>query len=171
MQTFDSYPQLIYYCLQNSPWGTVAVGLWQGKICHISFANTKEKALEHVTEQFPEAQIVATTVYPIDWQNLLRGKSHYDFVFFGTDFQKIVWQELLNIPIGKTITYAQLATRIKQPTATRAAASAVAQNNLALLVPCHRVVHTIGNTHKYRWGAKLKKTLLEWEKEAAKTSS
>lgn len=171
MQTYNIQPQLVYYCLQQTPWGMAVIGLWQGKICYVGFAETKESGHNDISKQFPQSQIVETSINPIDWEGVLRGTSHYDVVYIGTDFQKSVWQQVASIPIGKTITYAQLAIRLKQPTATRAVASAVASNHLALFVPCHRIVHTLGTTHKYRWGAKLKKTLLEWEKENAKTTA
>lgn len=158
-------PQLIYLCMQASPWGNVAIGMWQGKICHLSFALTKKDGHKNIQSDFPFAQISESNANPIDWTNLLRGNSHYDCAVFGSEFQKKVWNEIQKIPEGKTVSYHQLAVRLKQSSATRAVATAVGQNKISLIIPCHRIVHASGTVHKYRWGEKIKKTLLTWEKD------
>lgn len=81
----------------------------------------------------------------------------------GTDFQKRVWHELRRIPFGQTASYAEIAERIGQPTAVRAVATAVAQNPLAVIIPCHRVIHSDGSLGQYHWGQDLKKRLIAWE--------
>lgn len=85
----------------------------------------------------------------------------------GTDFQVRVWQELLNIPFGQTASYLQVAERLGNAKAVRAVASAIAQNPIAMLIPCHRVVHSDGTTGEYHWGPELKKRLIAWEAAAA----
>src|SRR2546422_7153471 len=80
-----------------------------------------------------------------------------------TAFQRRVWQELQKIPFGKTRTYAEIAKRIGQPTATRAVARACATNPAALVIPCHRVVRENGDLGGYRWGMDRKRALLERE--------
>ena len=81
----------------------------------------------------------------------------------GTDFQKQVWKALLRIKKGQTKTYAEVAHMIGKPTAVRAVASAIAKNNIAVLVPCHRVIKSDGSTGEYRWGGSLKKKILKSE--------
>ena len=81
----------------------------------------------------------------------------------GTDFQKSVWRVLLEIPLGQHVTYKKIATRIDQPNASRAVGSAIAANPIALLIPCHRVVPSVGGSGNYRWGANRKLALLEAE--------
>ena len=81
----------------------------------------------------------------------------------GTAFQMRVWQELVNIPLGTTTTYAQVAERIGAPRAVRAVGSACGANPAALLVPCHRVVRSDGSLGGYRWGLDVKAALLELE--------
>lgn len=81
----------------------------------------------------------------------------------GTPFQKLVWKALLKIQKGKTKTYAEVAKMIGKPTAVRAAASAIAQNKIAILIPCHRVIRSDGTIGEYRWGKELKNTLLQNE--------
>lgn len=82
----------------------------------------------------------------------------------GTDFQKKVWRELLNVPIGQTTSYGELAEKIGQPKAARAVGSAVAANPICLLIPCHRVINTNGRSGNYRWGADRKLALLDAER-------
>ena len=81
----------------------------------------------------------------------------------GTDFQKSVWQELLNIPYGKTISYLELSRRLGDVKAIRAAAAANGQNPLWIVVPCHRVVGSDGALTGYAGGLWRKKWLLEHE--------
>ena len=78
----------------------------------------------------------------------------------GTAFQQRVWQALQRIPLGATVSYAQLAAQLGQPTAVRAVAGACAANPMAVLVPCHRVVRHDGGLSGYRWGVERKRALL-----------
>lgn len=82
----------------------------------------------------------------------------------GTDFQKKVWQELINIPYGETRYYAQIAEAIGKPTATRAVASAIGKNPLLIVIPCHRVIGKNGKLTGFRSGLPLKERLLQHEK-------
>lgn len=81
----------------------------------------------------------------------------------GTDFQKRVWTALLTLNTDtdgkKTITYGELANMIGSPKAVRAVASACANNNIAVLIPCHKVVRKDGKPSGYRWGTDLKNKL------------
>ncbi len=81
----------------------------------------------------------------------------------GTDFQKKVWQELLNIPFGKTATYLDMAKRLGDPKCIRAAASANGKNPLWIIVPCHRVIGSDGSLTGYAGGLWRKKWLLDHE--------
>ena len=89
----------------------------------------------------------------------------------GTAFQQRVWRALIEIPMGSTETYTEVAQRIGMPRAVRAVARACAMNHLSLAVPCHRVVRTDGNLAGYYWGIERKKILLEREATAATDSS
>lgn len=85
----------------------------------------------------------------------------------GTPFQQEVWNELLTIPYAKTISYIQLAIRTGDPKATRAVASANGKNNIAIIVPCHRVIGSNGQLIGYGGGLWRKKWLLEHEMKVA----
>ncbi len=81
----------------------------------------------------------------------------------GTPFQQRVWQELRRIPYGNTASYADVARRIGQPTATRAVGAANGRNPLAIIVPCHRVIGADGTLTGYGGGLECKRWLLEHE--------
>ena len=81
----------------------------------------------------------------------------------GTPFQQKVWQALRQIPYGETISYAQLANHIGQPTACRAVANANGKNPISLIIPCHRVIASDGKLGGYTGGIEIKQTLLDIE--------
>ncbi|SDQ16455.1 methylated-DNA--[protein]-cysteine S-methyltransferase [Flagellimonas zhangzhouensis] len=88
----------------------------------------------------------------------------------GTDFQKKVWNALLEIPFGKTISYLELSKQLGDVKAIRAVASANGKNPLWIVVPCHRVIGTNGDLTGYAGGLHRKKWLLEHESPAKQTS-
>ena len=102
------------------------------------------------------------------WQlnDYFEGK-RIDFTFklnpSGTDFQQKVWQGLLEIPFGKTISYLELSKQLGDVKAIRAVASANGKNPLWIVVPCHRVVGTDGSLTGYAGGLWRKKWLLDYE--------
>ena len=81
----------------------------------------------------------------------------------GTDFQVKVWNELLNIPFGETISYGDLAQRIGMPKAVRAVANANGANPLSVFIPCHRVIGSDRSLTGYGGGIEVKRRLLELE--------
>ncbi len=82
----------------------------------------------------------------------------------GTPFQHKVWQALLELPMGATCSYSELAGAIGRPGASRAVGSAVGKNAVAVLIPCHRVLRAGGALGGYRWGESHKRLLLAWER-------
>ena len=83
--------------------------------------------------------------------------------FAGTEFQCSVWSELMRIPYGETISYAEVARRIDKPDAVRAVASAIATNPISIFVPCHRVVGSNSKLTGYAGGLEAKQHLLSLE--------
>jgi methylated-DNA-[protein]-cysteine S-methyltransferase len=81
----------------------------------------------------------------------------------GTPFQQKVWEALLQIPYGETISYAQLAQSIDNPKACRAVGSANGKNPIAIIIPCHRVINAGGKLGGYSYGLEIKKRLLDLE--------
>jgi methylated-DNA-[protein]-cysteine S-methyltransferase len=85
----------------------------------------------------------------------------------GTPFQQKVWKELLKVPAGETISYAELARRIRKPKAMRAVGNAMGANPVPIIVPCHRVIASGGGLGGFGGGLTLKRLLLEAERKEA----
>jgi methylated-DNA-[protein]-cysteine S-methyltransferase len=81
----------------------------------------------------------------------------------GTEFQQRVWKELYEVPFGKNLSYGELAKKMGDPTAVRAAAAANGKNKIAVIVPCHRIVGADRSLVGYAWGKARKKWLLQHE--------
>lgn len=84
-------------------------------------------------------------------------------MFVGTEFQKRVWRELLNVPYGATVSYGEMARRIGMPTAVRAVANANGANSISIFAPCHRVIGSDNSLTGYGGGIEAKRWLLELE--------
>ena len=143
-------------------------------ICSLAFGEEPGAMLEELRAAFPKARLRNDEPRLIGWFDAVR-----EFVLLprealdlpldiqGTAFEARVWRALRQVPLGRTVSYGDVARRLKRPTASRAVASACAHNKLALLIPCHRVVGADGRLSGYRWGVKRKAQLLE--REAAAT--
>ena len=88
--------------------------------------------------------------------------THLD-VYKRQPFQLIVWNELLKIPTGRLTTYGDIARKIGNPGASRAVGTAVGQNPVAFIIPCHRVIRTDGKMGGYRWGIDIKRAIIARE--------
>lgn len=124
-----------------------------------------EKSQTQLDKNNPDDKVILQTIAQIN--EYLAGKRQafdidMDFAI-GTPFQQKVWQQLLKIPYGETISYAKLAENIGQPTAFRAVANANGKNPIALLVPCHRVIASDGSLGGYTGGVAIKQQLLTLE--------
>ncbi len=159
----------LMYGFAQSPFGEYFVALTPDGIAGMNFTDGQS---EEVARSFMERRGYCWVNRDSGFANMLNeiflGHSTCGTLrvcIDGTPFQKKVWGALLSIPFGETITYKQLAERIGQPMAFRAVASAVADNYIAYLIPCHRVVHSNGSMGKYRWGAERKAAIIAWEKD------
>ncbi|MCI0611740.1 methylated-DNA--[protein]-cysteine S-methyltransferase [bacterium] len=158
----------INYSYADSPFGTVLVASTHKGICHLAFADDEKKALEFLTNQFPNAtfkqkldfiQQNALFVFTHDWDKLNEIKLHLK----GTEFQIKVWESLVKIPSGKLSTYGKIADQIANPKASRAVGSAIGDNPVAYLIPCHRVIQSTGTIGQYHWGSSRKAAIIGWE--------
>ena len=104
------------------------------------------------------SQVVAAVEAPT------QGFDHIPIDVKGTAFQEAVWRELRRIPAGETRSYAEIAAAVGKPKAVRAAGSANGANNVAVLIPCHRVVRSDGSLGGYAYGLPIKDELLRREK-------
>jgi len=158
----------INYSFAESPFGNIIVASTSKGICYIAFADDQDEAFDGLIAQFPNAlytqmidavQQEALFIFKKDWSQLSNIKLHLK----GTNFQLKVWEALLNIPIGGLSTYASVAATIAQPMASRAVGSAVGDNPVAFLIPCHRVIKSTGEFGQYHWGATRKSLMIGWE--------
>lgn len=157
----------VYYSYTQSPQGDVLVARTEAGLTRISFqAGTKAVSPEESWVEEP---------------SLLRGANEQLHAYFygeletfdlplapeGTDFQRRVWDALCTIPCGETASYADVAARLGQSTATRAVASANARNPLPIVIPCHRVIGSDGKLRGYAGGLEIKAALLALEQTKA----
>lgn len=153
--------------------GPMLVGASERGLCWIEFGDDPQALGERIQQQFPSATIGLSDEVAGWIESLLRqldspaAEASVPLDIDGTPFQQQVWKALRQIPPGVTETYAQLARRIGKPSATRAVAGACAANDLAIVIPCHRVVRTDGTLGGYRWGIERKQTLLDRERSLA----
>ena len=148
----------------ESPLGTTKIVGDENGIAEISVLSEGEKT---VTIPNSLSECVSQLREYFDGQ-----RQHFDFKLNpqGTDFQQKVWQELLNIPFGKTLSYLDLSKKLGDVKAIRAVASANGKNPLWIVVPCHRVIGTDGSLTGYAGGLWRKKWLLEHESPAKQQS-
>ncbi|WP_316844291.1 methylated-DNA--[protein]-cysteine S-methyltransferase [Pedobacter psychrodurus] len=163
----------INYSFAESPFGNIIVASTLKGICHIAFYDDESIALANLQRSFPAAsyqQILdkeqqnALYIFSHDWSKLHQIKLHLK----GTDFQLKVWEALLKIPMGKLATYGNIAKQLQNPNASRAVGSAIGDNPVAFLIPCHRVIQSSGALGGYHWGVNRKTAIIGWE--AAKTN-
>lgn len=158
----------INYSFAESPFGKILVASTVKGICYIAFSDNDQDALVELKKQFPKAQYQqmvdliqqnALYIFTHDWQQLSKIKLHLK----GTAFQIKVWEALLKIPMGRLSTYGAIAANIANPKAARAAGSAIGDNPVAFLIPCHRVIQSTGGFGQYHWGSNRKTAMIGWE--------
>lgn len=158
----------INYSFAETPFGHILVASTSKGICHIAFADDEQAALQHLQNIFPKAlykQVVDLMQQNIlyffthDWRKLNEVKLHLK----GTAFQLKVWETLLKIPMGQLSTYGKIADAIGSPKAARAVGTAIGDNPVAFLIPCHRVIQSTGIFGQYMWGANRKTAIIGWE--------
>lgn len=161
----------IQYTLIGSSLGRLLVARTDRGICAVYPGDTDAALESQLADEFPRAGRQKLTT-PFAEARQVRDALDKDakelppFDVSGTDFQRLVWAALARIRTGETRTYAQVATSIGRSGSARAVARACAANNLAVLVPCHRVIRGDGEMGGYRWGLKRKQRLLAGERGA-----
>ncbi len=160
----------LHYSIHPTPFGDALIASTESGICALHFTDTNENLLEALAQQYPKAVLKPAPLpehaLAADWISGNLPQKTIPLHLSGSPFQLQVWQALLEIPVGETCTYGQLAARLGLPvTAARAVGNAVGQNPIAVLIPCHRVVGSAGKLTGFRWGVERKKQLLlaEWK--------
>lgn len=161
---------LIRYGYHRSPFGLALVMATDRGLAGLAFADGDEEAcFRDMADRWPNARYVrdqeATAPYaarvfdPAAWN----GEQPLRVVLIGTDFQVRVWESLMKIPLGRAVTYSDIACDIGQPAASRAVGAAVGRNPISFVVPCHRALGKSGALTGYHWGLTRKRAMLGWE--------
>lgn len=157
--SYNNYPSIF---------GEILLGSTAKGICYMAFADDKEATYSEMCKLFPRAtyerrtddvQKEAISIFTADWNDLPTIKLHLK----GTRFQLKVWETLLKIPLGALSTYGDIARYLDNPGASRAVGSAVGDNPVSFIIPCHRVIRSSGALGGYHWGLDRKKALIGWE--------
>jgi AraC family transcriptional regulator of adaptative response/methylated-DNA-[protein]-cysteine methyltransferase len=158
----------INYSFAESPFGKMIVASTEKGICHMSFMDDAQLAFNELKSRFPNAhyqqlldkhQQDGLFIFQHDWSKLDQIKLHLN----GTPFQLKVWETLLKIPMGSLVTYGDIAQKIEKPSASRAVGTAIGNNPVAFLIPCHRVIQSTGKIGGYMWGNTRKTAIIGWE--------
>lgn len=162
----------IRYAINDSPFGRLLMGATRQGICAVSLGDIDQGLVEFLCLEFPGAELEVdqtglkeTVGIILDY---LSGRQlHLDLPLDirATTFRLKVYEALKAIPYGETRSYEEVAQAIGSPKAVRAVGSACANNPVALVIPCHRVVRKDGSLGGYRWGMGRKVKLLEMERE------
>ncbi|MBL7724124.1 MAG: methylated-DNA--[protein]-cysteine S-methyltransferase [Chitinophagaceae bacterium] len=154
-----------FHTYYHSPVGLLKISGTEDYISEVTFHDTSQKA-EGRKKNLPPMMINCLEQL-IQYFNGQRRQFELPLNQHGTNFQQGVWNELVQIPFGKTISYLELARRIGDTKATRAVANANGKNNIAIIVPCHRVIGSNRELIGYAGGLWRKKWLLEHEAKVA----
>lgn len=161
---------VLTYGFGQSPFGHCFIAVTNRGICQLAFFDNDHEysVLENDLHlQWNHAEIIQnnemiepylTTIFGFD-----EIKKPLTLLLKGTPFQLKVWEALLSIPVGALISYQDIANSIEKPNAVRATASAIAKNNVAYLIPCHRVIRQNGDYGEYRWNRERKVAMIAWE--------
>ncbi len=143
----------------ESPLGYISVSATNNSITEVSFLDKKPDADEN-----SEIECIAECVKQLQ-EYFAGNRKSFNLTLnpAGTDFQKKVWNKLLEIPFGKTTTYLAIAKKLGDEKVIRAAASANGKNPIAIIIPCHRVIGSDGSLVGYAGGLERKQKLLELE--------
>jgi len=165
----------IRWSIADTALGRALVATTGRGICMIELGDDADALEEKLHVEFPNAQLERVDAGRDEFlaprlravADALAGRqAQVPVDLIGTAFQKKVWDALMKIPHGQTRSYAQIAQQIGHPRSSRAVANACANNHVAIVVPCHRVVRGDGSLGGYRWGLPLKQRVLERERVA-----
>ncbi len=156
----------ILHGVHPSPFGPMLLAATERGICSLSFVGGRDVAAEvealvrdwrgaSLTEDGKATRALAERIF--------EGGGRLPLLVRGTNFQVQVWRALLSVPAGSLVTYGELARAVGRPRAPRAAAGAVAANRIAYVIPCHRVIRSLGEPGGYRWGPTRKRAMIARE--------
>ena len=127
---------------------------------------SEELAFADLAGRYPSARIRRDDASAARYaEKVFEPGASVPLALYGTPFRRQVWRALLEIPVGQTWTYGQLATEVGNPKAARATGTAVGANPISWFIPCHRALASDGRLHNYHWGVRRKRAMLAMEAE------
>ncbi|MGY4475202.1 AraC family transcriptional regulator of adaptative response/methylated-DNA-[protein]-cysteine methyltransferase [Bradyrhizobium sp. USDA 3364] len=159
------------YGFHPSPFGTAIVIATDRGLAGLAFADPgdEQTAFADMKRRWPNATYVEDTdgttalAQRVFDTRLWRADQPLRVVLIGTDFEVRVWETLLKIPMGRAVSYSDIACNINNPKASRAVGAAVGRNPVSFVVPCHRALGKSGALTGYHWGVTRKQAMLGWE--------
>ena len=159
------------YGFHASPFGSAVVMASGRGLAGLAFADPGEEhaALADMRARWPNATYVediegtAPLAQRVFNTRMWRPEQPLRVVLIGTDFEVRVWETLLKIPMGRAVSYSDIACKIEKPKASRAVGAAVGKNPVSFVVPCHRALGRDGKLTGYHWGITRKQAMLGWE--------
>lgn len=162
------------YGFHASPFGDALLIATERGIAGLAFVNedagqSREAALADMMRRWPKARYSEKPEQTAPHAKVIFNAGKWSreqpvrLVMIGTDFDVRVWETLLKIPMGRAVSYTDIARYIGQPSASRAVGSAVGRNPISFVVPCHRVLRGDGSLGGYHWGLTRKRALIGWE--------
>jgi len=161
----------INYGFHQTPFGEILLGSTNRGICNLSFVMPAGRvdAFEVLQQDWPLANLIENPRFTESLvENIFHSSNQFapqplHLYLHGSNFQLKVWEALLRIPSGSVVSYRDVASYLGEPKASRAVGNALARNPVAVLIPCHRVIHSMGEFGNYHYGAARKVALLGWE--------
>jgi AraC family transcriptional regulator, regulatory protein of adaptative response / methylated-DNA-[protein]-cysteine methyltransferase len=156
----------INYSFQDSIFGNYIVASTNKGICNILFFEDQNSGLDDLRSRWSNAKLIEKED---DFQRKVveffgrKDPGKIKLHLNGTNFQLKVWEALLSIPEGRITNYGSIASTIGDPKMSRAVGTAIGDNPIGYLIPCHRVLQSTGAISGYRWGVGRKQAMIGWE--------
>jgi len=162
---------VLRYGFHASPFGEAIVVVARWGMTGLGFVDDDDRGAAHLDmiRRWPSATFredpgatAACAARAFD-QELWRPEAPLRLAMIGSDFDVLVWETLLRVPLGRATTYSDIARKIGKPNAARAVGAAVGRNPISFVIPCHRVLGRSGALAGYHWGLARKRAMIAWE--------
>lgn len=158
----------VSYGFGMTPFGQALLAWTDRGVCFLGFCDEegKQHTWHHFTQQWPDANLTEnSTEANSRLAEVFDESEHKQLKIWlrGSPFQLRIWEALLSLPAGTHCTYGQLAAFSGHAGASRAAGSAIGRNPVSWLIPCHRVINSLGTLGGYRWGTGIKQAMIGYE--------
>ena len=162
-----------------TPFGTGVFLVSAKGLCGLGFADAgvsektgfvhpgygEARVFADLSARYPDADIARDDGQAEVWAaRVFQDDAPIPVALYGTPFRRQIWRALLEIPVGETRTYGEVAATAGAPKSARAAGTAIGANTLAWLIPCHRALASDGRLHNYHWGVDRKRAMLTLER-------